>query len=292
MKFSKLTAALATSAAVIFGGSAGAATISNADGNLSPFGGFDWAAGGAAWTNGLTAAETAFENGACGVSACNFQITYVAWATALTRPGGSGLTTPRLDGNPNGSPGGAGFYEYTIKATLTGTITNYVEGDEANYVISGGLFDIFYDTSANANLNASPAPGNQWDGFDDGVKIISGTLFTLTPQELSLVNGNGIVALVGTVTEQDNTYVNPQLLGTNVTSTLQLFPSPSITNFTRPISVDGVPLPPVGVGDDEALFQADANQAFTAVPEPASLLLAGLALAGAGVASRRRRKAA
>jgi len=291
MKFSKLTAALATSAAVIFGGSAGAATISNADGNLSPFGGFDWAAGGAAWTNGLTAAETAFAGGCVVAGSCNFTITYAAWGVALTKPGSGSLNTPGLDSDPDGVLDGGKSYEYTIKATLTGTIVNFVPGFAAQYTLGPGTFDIYYDTSGDADLNTGVGNTHVWSGFDNGTVIISGTLYTLAPQLFNLVDGSGVVNLFGEVTSQNNTYVNPQLLGTQVSSTLQLF-GVAQTNFTAPISVDGVVLPPYGLGDAEALFQADANQNFSAVPEPASLLLAGLALAGAGAASRRRRKAA
>lgn len=286
MNLSKMSAALAVAAATTFGGTAMAAQISNLDGNLSPFSGFDWASGGAAWTNGLTAAETAFAGG-CAAS-CSFSITYAAWATGLTMPGGGTLPAPGLDSNPNGS-GPAGSYEYTIKSSLTATLVNFIPGVAAVYTIDAGTFDIFYDTSSNANLN-NGGPG-VWTGFNDGTLILSGTLMTLAPQLLSLFDGSGQVNLVGGITFQDSNFITPEVLGTRVVSTLQLWPSPAITDFTPPVSVDGTVLPAVGPNDDEALFQADANQnfEFAQVPEPGSILLAGLALAGLGVVSRRRK---
>lgn len=283
MKFSKLTAALATSAAVLFGGNAmAAATISNGDGSLSPFSGFDWASGGAAWTTGLTAAETAFAGGC--VASCSFSINYASWATAITMPGGGALAAPGLDSNPNGGLDAGRTYEYTIKSSLTATLVGFVPGVAAIYSIGSGSFDIFYDTSGNADLG-----GGTWTGFGNGINIISGTLMTAAPQLFNLADGSGQVNLVGTVTGQNAVYVNPAILGTRLTSTLQLWPSTAITDFTPPTSVDGVALPGVGPLDAEALFQADANQNFDfAIPEPTSMLLAGLALAGLGFASRRR----
>lgn len=283
MNFAKMGAVVAVAAAAVFGGSAMAATISNEDGALSPFSGFDWASGGAAWTTGLTAAETALAGGC--VASCSFTINYASWAQALTMPSSGALNSPGLDSNPNG--GGAG-YEYTIKSTLTATLVAYIPGVTAVYSITGGAFDIYYDTSANANLNDGGT--GVWTGFDDGINIISGTLSTLNPQLFNLFDGSGSLSLVGEVTGQNSTYVSPEIIGTRVVSTLQLFPSPQITDFTPPVSVDGVVLPAVGPADPEALFQADSNQNFDfKVPEPGSMLLAGLALTGLGFASRRRK---
>lgn len=292
MKLSKITAALALTAAAAVSVSASAATITNADGALTPFGGIDWASGGAAWTNGLTAAENAANFNLAGqcinLAACSFTIDYAAWAGNLTQPGGGTLAAPGLDSTPNGGLDATKTYEYTIKASLQATLVQYIPGLTAVYSVGSGTFAIYYDITGNANLNNGGA--GVWTGFGNGTKIIEGNWATPTPELFNLFNGSGSISLTGAVTYTDTAYVNPALVGTNVTSTLQLWPSLQITNFTPPVSVDGVALPNVQANGPEALFQADANQAFTTVPEPTTMVLAGLALLGAGAVSRRRRQ--
>jgi hypothetical protein len=291
MKLSKITATLALTAAAAVSVPATAVTITNLDGGLPNFGGFDWASGGAAWTNGLGAALNPgnFSGGSCNnLAACSFTINYVAWAGNLTDTGGGALSAGGLDANPNGSLDAGKKYEYTIKATLSATMVNFLPlFGVASYTVNAGTFSIYYDTTGNANLNGSGAGG--WTGFNDGTLLIQGNLHSSTPQLFNLFNGSGNIALEGGVTFTNNTYIDTVLVGTQVSSTLQLWPSSQITSFTPPVSVDGVALPNVSPGGPEALFQADANQSFT-TPEPTSMLLAGLALLGAGAASRRRRQ--
>jgi len=275
MKLRKLAATLSILGAAMVGTSAhAAATITNLDGTLSPFGGFDWSSGAAAWTSGFTP-----------VVGSTFDLYYAGWAVSVTDTGSGTLFTPRLDTNANGVPVAAGTYEYTIFGHLTEKIT----GCNANFTIctftiTGGSYDIYYDT----NANAKQANGT---GFQDGTKIISGAITGSVSNVFDTAQG-GQATLNGSVNYTNATFINPALSGTTFTSTLQL--SSAVTNFNVPSGYDFD-----GNGTSDALgspgvlvFQADANQTFTtSVPEPGMLLLAGSALAVCGLVSRRRRAA-
>lgn len=285
MKVSKLTAALALSAAASLGGNAFAASISNADGILQPFAGFDWASGSAAWTTGLnTALGNVGLDGTCAGPGCSFTIEYAGWAAGILKTGGGTITANGLDNDPNGGLNAGKSYEYTMRASLTATLVSFLPGVFAQYSIGPGSFNIYYDTSGDANILAPTGGG--WTGFNNGVSIVTGNLATTANQLFNLLDGSGNINLSGTVTSTNGAYIAPAIVGSTVASTLQLFPSAAITEFSPPTSVDGVAVDAV----NEALFQADANQNFTfRTPEPTSILLAGLALFGAGAVSRRRK---
>ena len=82
--------------------------------------------------------------------------------------------------------------------------------------------------------------------------------------------------IFGKVTSTNNTYVNPNLLGTLIQTTLN-FPGDSAPNYTPAAFVNGVAT--LNNGQNFQL-QADANQSFSQVPEPATLTLLGAGLAG------------
>lgn len=245
-------------------------SISNLDGTLSPFGGFDWAQGSTAWTSGFIP-----------VAGQTFTLNYAGWAGNVNDTGSGTLFTPHLDTNANGIPAAAGTYEYTIFASLTEKVIS-VSAGVATFQVTGGVFDIYYDIAA----NAKQANGT---GFIDGVKIISGNVFASATNTFTNVNG-GLATLNGAVTFTNAAYVNPALTGTNLTSTLQL--GGAVTNFTIPTGFDfnndGISDSIAGNGR-EIIFQADANQAFSTVPEPGSLALLGGALGLMSLVARRRK---
>lgn len=283
MKLKKLAATLAMAGlAFATTGANAAATITNSDGALSPFGGFDWASGAVAWTDGF--------NGSTGNT---FSLFYAGWATDVLKPDGSSLLPlgslldKVTDGVFNGGPAQAS-YEYTIFASIQEKV-DVCLATSCSFSILGGSYDIYYNVKGDG-LGTAVQTNNgvgAWTGFKDGTKIISGSFDASNASQIFATSGNdgsNSTTLAGSVTYTNLAYVNPVLIGTNVTSTLQL--GKSKTANVSPVSIDGI-TPDVAGG--QIVFQADANQSFSTVPEPGALALVGLALAGCGLISRRKR---
>lgn len=262
-------AALGLASAAIIAGPAQGATITNADGTFN-WTGFDWAQGGTAWTTDFQA-----------VAGDTFTLNFMSWAVALQNTPAT-FVPAGMDINANGAADGT--YEYTVVATLNETVTGCVSlipgTTTCGFALTSGTFDIYYDTTPNADSTL----GSLGTGFTDGDLLISGTFGAQPGGTFTSdgTNGSGNSALIGSVTATNLTYINPSLVGTVVGTELKI--GNLVTNWVNPGGFGGV-----AFADGAIVMQADANQNFS-VPEPATLALFGIAMIAGGVARRQAKK--
>ena len=267
MLLKKAISAAAIGLSLVSGMSAQAAVITNTDGSFA-FTGFDWDSNGTAFTTGFVPVNNA-----------PFTLTAFAWAGNL-KNGANNILGLKLDSNADGVSQGLGFYEYTLRVTLNETVASCATPTSCTFNITSGAYDIWYDTAPNANALA----GSLGTGFTDGVKILSGTIAAQAGGTFTVsgLGGTGVTTIFGANSFTNNTFINPNLTATTATTTLQL--GNAFTNsYVSPGGFNGVAFTAANL-----VFQADANQSFSQIPEPESLALFGIAMLAGVVATRRK----
>ncbi|MEO7402731.1 MAG: hypothetical protein ABIU95_03580, partial [Burkholderiales bacterium] len=188
------------------------------DGAFDPFGGFDWNSAGSAVIQGYSNLT------AVGQMSGPVTNTFYANAVQLQNTGGGNFATPNLF-----PTNGAGTYEYTTVAQFTEILTCVAVSAgtcvSLNANIIGGSFDIYYGTGAARDSNLVSLTG-----LTNGTPLISGTINPGFAGNTTVVGtgfpgpGSGLIGISlfsGAVTSTNSTFINPALVGTTATATVQ-----------------------------------------------------------------------
>lgn len=292
MTFKKLASALLLAAGLPVASQA--ATISVPDGFLdpfnattfSPFGGIDWVSTSPAYVTGAFFAP----NAPSGSVSNPLDLYYFSAASSLQRTVGPVFSSPGLTASGDNSL--AGFYEITTVTKLQEIATCSIAANASgicegtlNFSLVSGSWAVWMDDTPDANFSN----GTGFTGT--AAQKLLGGLWTSTTGSFNAATGTGNqLDLLGQVTYTNNAFINPNLVGTNASSTLQIFgQTTAIVVPTQMPLEDGSFVAVNTNGTGNAVFQADANQSFTEVPEPGSLLLMASAAFGLFGASRRAR---